>query len=77
MPLTIWFHRKHAVQVRAVWAGIYSAKLVRRAQWSRALRISIETIAAVAPMVEDKDTRLYIEQQLNQLALEVENWRRE
>lgn len=71
---TIWFYQQHVPRVRRIWAGIYGSDRVRRAQWLRALRIAVETVDAVAPMIEDKDTSLFVRQQLDQLAAEVESW---
>lgn len=71
---TIWFYKRHNPVVRRIWAGIYGAERVRRAQWTQALVTAIAALDAVAPMVEDKDTGLYIAQQLEELERQVERW---
>lgn len=74
MDKTIWFYRRHAGQIRQVWEGIYSSERVRRAQWLRALRVAVETLDAVAPMVQDERTLEYIRGQLDVLAVETNSW---
>jgi hypothetical protein len=71
---TVWFFTRQTSQLRTIWAHVYGAKIVRRAQWLRVLVIAVDALTAAAPFVDDKDASLVIKSALDDLERQVSQW---